>query len=471
MPAEVDGSVAEILVTAGPHAHVQASVAEVLWGTAGVVPTQAADIHTQVAEVLVTPADRGHVEAQVAEILWQDLTGRSEIEASVAEVLWGTPGVLRTQEAQEYASVAEVLVTASNRGHVEASVAELLVRYERAVADVRNIVGPSVTPATFDGSTSLGAIFQYRWSWVSVPPGSAIANTTVPYPDGGLPLPIDMTADAVLYHADEPAGIVGIDTSGLGNNAALSAITVAQPGNVGPFSWGYTLASSVARIGAAVSLAGDWTIAFWFFGLAPNTAWRTGIEGQSNHHPIIIENGGDELGVYADGAGGFTGCGFLMPVAEYAGWHHIAAVGSGTETRFFVDGVLVGTSPFKPSDPDGAWAIGNANAGSQRFADRLDEIAIWTRALSSIEVADIFVLQKGTFAGVGTTHTFTPDLDGYYTINLQVVSASTGGLNNDLGTARIGISPGLLLFPLQGDAIRQWSHLQGALLRRRGETK
>lgn len=470
MPAQVDGSVAELLITSQQVAHEQASVVEVLWGTAATLPAQVADEHITVVEVLTTAQDAGHDLASVAEVLWLDLTLRVEVEATVVEVLWGTPGTPPAQESGQYASVVEVLTEPPPVGHELASIAEVLVKYDLAVADVQDILGRISIPATFHGGTSLGAISQYRWGWVSVPGGSAWANHSEPCPDGGATTPIDMTDNAVLYHCEETVGAVGTDTSGNGNDATLASITVGVPGLIGSRAWNFTGAASVATLGTPISLATDWTAAFWFYGLAPNTAYRTGLRGQTNHHPLMVNNGTDELGAYETGVG-FHPCGFLMPPIEYTGWHHIAVRGISDGLDFFVDGAFVGgVRGFRPSDVDGIFALGNYQGGSQRFAARIDEIAIWTRALSGTEVADLYVLQEGNYTGAGINYTFIPDVDGLYTINLQVVSASTGLLDNDLGVADISLGGvGTILFPLQGDAIRQWAYLQGSILRRRGK--
>ena len=55
------------------------------------------------------------------------------------------------------------------------------------------------------------------------------------------------------------------------------------------------------------------------------------------------------------------------------------------------------------------------------YVGAMDEVALWSRALSAAEVADIYAAQSGTLAGIGTpTFTFTPDIVGTYTVNLAV---------------------------------------------------
>jgi hypothetical protein len=274
-----------------------------------------------------------------------------------------------------------------------------------------------------------------------------------------------MISNAVLYHAEETVGVSGFDTSGAGNTATLTDITVGIPGVVGSYAWGYTLGTSKALPTSSIVMGTSWTISFWFFNLAPNSTWRTGVRGTSNHH-IIVESGGDTLGLFQ---GSFRSCGFEMPVGSYTGWHHMAVVGKSTgDTDFYVNGDFVGTViGFRPTDS--LVAIGNYQGNNQRFADRIDEFAVWNRELSVSEIRDIFVLQEGNFAGVGVTHQFIPDLEGLYTINLTVIDGVTGQLSTDTATATVSLGGDGIQFPLQGDSIRYWAHLQGTWLRKRGQ--
>ena len=117
-----------------------------------------------------------------------------------------------------------------------------------------------------------------------------------------------------------------------------------------------------------------------------------------------------------------------MTTADYQGWHHIAAVGSGTTTAFYVNGASVGSSDRK-SVAD-IHSVGNYQDGGQVFADRIDEFAVWTRALSPTEIADIYDKQSKTGLGISTaTASFTPDVLGTYTIQLEVAPGVTDTAN------------------------------------------
>ena len=301
-------------------------------------------------------------------------------------------------------------------------------------AVVPDIAGPVLVPATFDGSGST-AISYYNWAWVSVPGGSSVGPVgIIPLPDGGGVGPPDMTNNAVLYHCEEVAGTTGTDTSGSTNDATLTTITVGQPGKVGSYAWQYTATGSKAVFAASVPIAAtDYTIAFWFKGVAPSSTWRVGARASGADYHIIVESGSNRLGLYS---GGFKDSGATLAVG--GDWRHLVSVGTGGDTLFYVDGALAGTVVGTQST-DAIDSIGNKPSGGMRFADYIDEAAIWTRALSAAEILNIYNLQTGVL-GTASTYAFTPDVAGTYTINLAV-SASENTNADAVITAPSGAVP------------------------------
>src|SRR3989338_5332862 len=72
-----------------------------------------------------------------------------------------------------------------------------------------------------------------------------------------------------------------------------------------------------------------------------------------------------------------------------SGWHHIAAVGSGTTTTFYIDGVAVGTASYKVTTA--LTTVGNTTAGSEQFG-LIDELAIYNSALTDSGVASRYLV-------------------------------------------------------------------------------
>ena len=78
-----------------------------------------------------------------------------------------------------------------------------------------------------------------------------------------------------------------------------------------------------------------------------------------------------------------------MAASNYSGWHHIAAVGKDEQTLYYVDGDLVRLIQSKTD----IWRVG---AGGQRFAEYLDDVYIFQRALSAGEVVALMSASNST---------------------------------------------------------------------------
>lgn len=352
-------------------------------------PTQLGRVPTTFTEHFDQPTQRGRVATEFIEHFDQPVD-RGRVPTLFAEVFWEFPGPVSP------------------------------------VAIVPNISGNTGVPATFDGSGSTGSIDGYRWSWVSVPGGSAITNVSPdPFPNNGVTTWISMTGNSVLYHGEGS----NADSSGNGNSAVLNNIGYAA-GQVGAQSFDFLGPNSTVQPTNLIpTVSGVWSASFWFYDLQPNATWRTGLRSEdgANDHPFIIETGTDRAGFYKAGSPGFLYANFDMPSAAYAGWHHLVVVSTGSVTQYYIDGEFKGYAPAVCTT--GLRSFGNLNAlygGGQRFALRIDEVAVWSRALSFSEVADIYAVQSAAYAGTGPQLTFTPDVAGVYTVDLQVRSTVYG---------------------------------------------
>ncbi|MEY3868423.1 MAG: hypothetical protein RLZZ338_2314 [Cyanobacteriota bacterium] len=102
--------------------------------------------------------------------------------------------------------------------------------------------------------------------------------------------------------------------------------------------------NSIVKVNQALYLPPDWSIESWFFYPLPETAeWNTLIRGKDADHHILVRNR-KQLGIYLtnDSLGQkFYDSGFNMELLT-EGWHHVAAVGRGDTTLFYIDGKKVG---------------------------------------------------------------------------------------------------------------------------------
>lgn len=87
-------------------------------------------------------------------------------------------------------------------------------------------------------------------------------------------------------------------------------------------------------------------------------------------------------GVHVGGVGG--------PPLPAGSWHHIVVTSDGSTARIYYDGAEVGEEPAgAPPDTTAPLRIGSTGNGHHSFwRGRLDEVAIYTRALTPVEVAE-----------------------------------------------------------------------------------
>ncbi len=181
------------------------------------------------------------------------------------------------------------------------------------------------------------------------------------------------------------------DAANLGLNTALGASSVASfSGGVaayvdstrGPVA-SFPGQSALMLLSPAVNLGTTWTLSAWFKDLYGPASWRTLYRGSSLHHPLIVEAGSTRLGGYNNQSGGFRASGHDVG-GLISGWHHIVAVGAGSSTTYYLDGVQVGVSDFKSID--NVYSIGNYQGTGQVFAQYIDDVRIYDVALDSAQI-------------------------------------------------------------------------------------
>jgi streptogramin lyase len=133
-------------------------------------------------------------------------------------------------------------------------------------------------------------------------------------------------------------------------------------------------------------------------------AWVYPTSNSSGRHEVIsTDNGGFDWSILREGAVWFvftgndsSSTGFTVDLNQ---WQHLAAVFSGTSVRFYKNGVekVIATLGFESSDAN--IAIGSRAVGGESFAGRIDEVAVYNRALSAAEVQSH--LAFGSFDGSG----------------------------------------------------------------------
>lgn len=106
-------------------------------------------------------------------------------------------------------------------------------------------------------------------------------------------------------------------------------------------------------------------------------------DGNSGY-PCIVQTSTGDMGVYANGNGGFSSCGINQ--GDYSGWHSVGVVvhNFGDShygyTDFYIDGEWKGRSDRAPFDPTGLEYIGGAN--DVQSWGKIQDLTIWSGLLS-----------------------------------------------------------------------------------------
>ena len=237
------------------------------------------------------------------------------------------------------------------------------------------------------------------WStlaWVpNRPTGKALPNsgaTETGYPVGNA----DMSGNLMLAHLDEASGAtVFTDSSGSGNNGACSAGACPSMGNVGKFGTGATF-SGTQRITTNLNSAlTDFSVEVWFKdtgAVAPSER----LIDKNYMHGFYIGRNGASPNSWGGGVREINPPWGIFVNLTDGVWHHIVSVRQGTTHYIYGDGgiasgsVVSNTVSGAPLDTTALAIAGWANGTtqSQWLTGQIDEVSVYSRALSAAEVAD-----------------------------------------------------------------------------------
>lgn len=131
------------------------------------------------------------------------------------------------------------------------------------------------------------------------------------------------------------------------------------------------------------TLSGDRTVSFWIYPREAATDWRSIIDSQSGRY--IIGTIGNRFQLYVSSTwwGG--------PLATLNTWQHIAFVTSGTLTKWYKNGIYIGSYSGVVPAIGGSTIIGARFAKETAYLDsNISRFAIHNRALSEDEVQSGF---------------------------------------------------------------------------------
>ncbi|NTW40307.1 MAG: PKD domain-containing protein, partial [Cellulomonadaceae bacterium] len=281
--------------------------------------------------------------------------------------------------------------------------------------------------AYFAGDIDEVAVYPTVLSWQQVLDHYTASGRTSPVP----PVPADAYGAAVraatpdlYWRFGESSGTTAQDT-GVNDldGTYVTGVTLGTPGAIsGTSSTAVTFDGTSGLVSSQSAFVNPTTYSeeLWFSTTTTNGGKligfggsATGLSGSYDRHVYMESSGQLTFGVWT----GFTNT-ITSPVAYNDGaWHHMVATQSAAGMRLYVDGVLVGTNgQIQAQDYTGYWRVGSDTTWGPQpyFAGSIDEVAVYSDALSAQTVADHYAL--GT---AGTLPNQAP---------LAVFGATTSGL-------------------------------------------
>ncbi|MGB1316849.1 MAG: LamG-like jellyroll fold domain-containing protein, partial [Flavobacteriales bacterium] len=104
---------------------------------------------------------------------------------------------------------------------------------------------------------------------------------------------------------------------------------------------------------------------------------------EGTNSAVIGVNGSGTL-FYFENGGGYN---FGASVID-GQWHHLAAVRTATQMIVYLDGNVTGTLPFTNTLTTSVFTIGSYNNGGNPFTGDIDEVRIWSAALTAQQIQD-----------------------------------------------------------------------------------
>ncbi|MDM7830695.1 PKD domain-containing protein [Cellulomonas edaphi] len=135
----------------------------------------------------------------------------------------------------------------------------------------------------------------------------------------------------------------------------------------------------------------------------------SGTSGSYDRHVYMENDGRLTFGVWTGQTNTIT-----TPAAYNNGaWHHLVATQSSAGMKLYVDGVLRGTNPQTQAQGyTGYWRVGGDTTWGPQpwFAGSIDEVAVYSDALTQAQVLQHFQLGTNTVPNVAPTAAFSTDV-------------------------------------------------------------
>ncbi|MEM6468653.1 MAG: LamG-like jellyroll fold domain-containing protein, partial [Planctomycetota bacterium] len=240
--------------------------------------------------------------------------------------------------------------------------------------------------------------------------------------------PADITSNLVAHYEFEENGGSTIEDSTINDNDGSTVNSPVWSGDsaVGGFSMDFSQDSgSNAYVSvsddASIDISADFSVAFWYNSSDSSSGIRQLIGQYSVGDGFFIaKNSSNALQFVVDGDSSIVAHSYAGGWMADGNWHHVVATRSGDDFQLYVNGVgnTASTQTVGTVSTGEPLLIGGTD--SSDFEGLLDEVRIYSRALSS---ADVTALYNNTGASSSTGQLF-------FTTNGDVSGSGTPGINS-----------------------------------------
>lgn len=250
-----------------------------------------------------------------------------------------------------------------------------------------------------------------------------------------------LTDSPVDYYEMETA--TGTDSGSGGRTLTKTGITTGVAGKVGN-AWSFNGTSDSASTGSWMGTLTAFTFEAWI--KAPSASGMTG-----DYHTIIRRDGTDivllrvrgsnitgnvnpgQLEAYIAGTTLVSGASYRV---DDGNWHHVAVTVNGTSATLYVDGVSRATATTSKSSytlGTAAGYIGSANGTSEYFKGTMDEVAVYTTALTGTRISAHYAAATSTTIDLSTVTVNAAANDVTVESNAKTVTLTATADKNDQG--------------------------------------
>lgn len=274
-------------------------------------------------------------------------------------------------------------------------------KIERSISNALNFAQIATVPANvtayINSNLVLGVTYCYRIRAYNSFGDSAYSDVACGIPTNAVPIPppvtnapppvVTNTAGLVArYSFNEGTGTTVADSSGNNNTGTIGTATwtAGKYGNALLFNG--TTAKVTVNDSASLHLTTAMTLEAWVKPVASVVAWKDVIEkGADDYYLMASSNNG---GLPAAGGKFATSALFATSPLPVGVWTHLATTYDGTTQRFYVNGVQVSSRPLTGTIGVSTKPIqfGGDDTFGQFFTGAIDEVRIYNRALTAMEI-------------------------------------------------------------------------------------